>query len=77
MRLTQSIYSLAIMAAIGAASLTAGKKAVGQAEFSSFVYIGNDDYYNANPLKGDGDFYNPVIAGWYSDPSVVRTGEDY
>lgn len=77
MRLTQSIYSLAIMAAIGAASLTAGKKAVGQAEFSSFVYIGNDDYYNANPLKEDGDFYNPVIAGWYSDPSVVRTGEDY
>lgn len=44
--------------------------------FRSFEYSGNDDYYNANPLDGNG-FYNPVIAGWASDPSVVRHGDDY
>lgn len=77
MKLIQSIYSVAIVAAIGAASLTAGKKAPAQVQFISFVYTGNDDYYNANPITRDGDFYNPIIPGWYSDPSVVRTGDDY
>ena len=77
MRLGQSIYSVAILAAVAAASLTAGKKAPATAEFTSFVYTGNDDYYNDNPLSADGYFYNPVIPGWHSDPSVVRVGEDY
>lgn len=46
--------------------------------FSSFTYEGNDDYYAANPLASDSSFYNPVLPGWYSDPSVCTNGEgDY
>ncbi len=46
--------------------------------FSSFTYQGNDDYYAENPLESDSSFYNPVLPGWYSDPSVCSNGEgDY
>ena len=46
--------------------------------FSSFTYEGNDDYYAANPLASDSSFYNPILPGWYSDPSICTNGEgDY
>ncbi len=46
--------------------------------FSSFTYEGNDDYYAENPLASDSSFYNPVLPGWYSDPSICTNGEgDY
>ena len=40
------------------------------ATFSHFRYEGNDDYYNDNPLTAPGDYFNPVISGWASDPSI-------
>ena len=46
--------------------------------FDSFNYQGNDDYYKANPLPGQSSIYNPVLAGWNSDPSICTNGEgDY
>lgn len=46
--------------------------------FRSFSYEGNDDIYDANPLATENSFYNPVLPGWYSDPSVCSNGEgDY
>lgn len=46
--------------------------------FSSFTYEGNDDYYAENPLASDSSFYNPILPGWYSDPSICTNGEgDY
>lgn len=77
MKITQGIYMLAIVGAVASASLTAGKKAPACAEFTAFAYTGNDDYYNDNPLSEEGEFYNPILPGWYSDPSVVRNGGDY
>lgn len=47
------------------------------ASFASFSYEGNDDFYKQNPLTSDSQFYNPILAGWHSDPSIVRTGNDY
>ena len=47
------------------------------ATFSHFRYEGNDDYYNNNPLTAAGDYFNPVISGWASDPSICRVGDDY
>lgn len=38
--------------------------------FSSFSYEGNDDFYAANPPAGDSSYYNPILPGWYSDPSI-------
>ncbi len=48
-----------------------------RAQFNYFSYQGNDDYYAANPLSSPGEYFNPVIGGWASDPSICRVGDDY
>lgn len=46
--------------------------------FYSFSYEGHDDFYMENPLPGDDYVYNPMIPGWYSDPSICTNGDgDY
>ena len=47
------------------------------AYFDDFNYRGMDDYYLDNPLEKENQFYNPILPGWYSDPSICRNGEDY
>ncbi len=56
-----------------------GVPAIGKsvALFDSFTYEGMDDYYANNPLPGQEYFYNPILPGWYSDPSICTNGEDY
>lgn len=49
----------------------------GEAQFTSFRYAGDDDFYRDRPLLSDSEFYNPILPGWFSDPSIVRRGEDY
>lgn len=63
----------ALVMACAAAACCAPARAI---TFDSFQYQGNDDYYNQRPL-GKNEFYNPVIAGWNSDPSICRVGKDY
>ena len=48
-----------------------------KALFDYFSYIGDDDIYKENPLTSDDQFYNPILPGWYSDPSICTNGEDY
>lgn len=48
-----------------------------EARFGYFSYKGDDGYYKENPLSRDGDYFNPVISGWASDPSICRVGDDY
>ncbi|MCD8203159.1 MAG: glycoside hydrolase family 43 protein, partial [Prevotella sp.] len=46
--------------------------------FDFFSYKGNDDFYNSNPLTDKSSFYNPILPGWFSDPSICTNGEgDY
>lgn len=48
------------------------------AVFESFTYKGNDDFYAANPLPDQESFYNPILPGWYSDPTICTNGKgDY
>ena len=50
----------------------------GSALFDNYRYEGCDDFYAQNPLPGDDYVYNPMLAGWYSDPSFCTNGEgDY
>ena len=49
----------------------------GVALFDYFNYKGEDDFYKENPLPDASSFYNPILPGWYSDPSVCTNGEDY
>jgi alpha-N-arabinofuranosidase len=46
--------------------------------FDYFNYSGDDEIYTSNPLPDDESFYNPVLPGWYSDPSICYNGDgDY
>lgn len=46
--------------------------------FDSFSYKGMDDFYESNPLPDNSSFYNPILPGWYSDPSICSNGKgDY
>ncbi|WP_423127505.1 glycoside hydrolase family 43 protein [Gaoshiqia sp. Z1-71] len=47
------------------------------AHFDYFTYKGDDDFYRENALPGDDYFYNPILPGWYSDPSVCTDGKNY
>jgi xylan 1,4-beta-xylosidase len=46
------------------------------AEFDWFEYSGHDSVYRANPA-GRSEYHNPILAGFYPDPTVIRVGEDY
>ena len=44
--------------------------------FTAFHYVGTDLWADAHPLKAN-EFLNPILAGMYPDPSVVRVGSDF
>jgi xylan 1,4-beta-xylosidase len=46
------------------------------ARFDWFEYQGNDSIYRGATQSPD-SFHNPVLAGFYPDPSVTRVGDDY
>ncbi|MDF1548539.1 MAG: family 43 glycosylhydrolase, partial [Bacteroidales bacterium] len=48
----------------------------GKAHFEYFKYTGNDAYFNENKLE-EGQFYNPVLPGFYPDPSICQKGDDF
>jgi xylan 1,4-beta-xylosidase len=50
---------------------------VNYAQFDFFTYKGDDDFYRQNPLTTNDQFYNPILPGWFSDPSVCTNGEDF
>ena len=47
----------------------------GVAVFDHFTYEGKDAVYAAHPLPGPDAAYNPILPGWYSDPSLCTNGE--
>ncbi len=44
--------------------------------FDWFLYEGNDPYYDGLEV-GEDEYINPINAGYYPDPSIVRDGDDY
>ncbi len=60
--------SLSLLLAAGAQAQTA--------EFGYFKYSGNDARFNANIDKTH-QYYNPILAGFYPDPSICRVGDTY
>jgi len=71
-------FLLTAAAVIALASSCAIKAPEGSAVFDYFTYEGCDDFYAQNPLPGDDYVYNPMFAGWYSDPSICSNGQgDY
>lgn len=68
--------SLAVSCGSSGKGLPVAEKST--ALFDDFTYKGEDDFYTFNPLPDEGYFYNPILPGWYSDPSICTNGEgDY
>lgn len=44
--------------------------------FDWFEYVGNDAVYNQQ-ARTDSQYYNPILTGFYPDPSIARAGDDY
>ncbi|MDQ8180051.1 glycoside hydrolase family 43 protein [Pelagicoccus sp. SDUM812005] len=66
----QSIASSLLLAT--ACSLAAAPQPVA---FDWFSYQGNDEIFDTPPPSGQ--FQNPILAGFYPDPSSCRVGDDY
>ncbi len=60
--------SLSLMLATAAQAQTA--------EFDYFKYAGNDARFNV-AIDKTHQYYNPILAGFYPDPSVCRVGDTY
>ncbi|MCB0719765.1 MAG: family 43 glycosylhydrolase, partial [Bacteroidetes bacterium] len=45
-------------------------------QFDWFEYTGSDPVYDQFPAS-DSEYNNPIIAGFYPDPSITRAGEDF
>ena len=63
-----AILSLSMMLAAGAQAQNA--------QFNYFKYAGNDARFNV-PIDKSHQYYNPVLAGFYPDPSLCRAGDTY
>lgn len=58
-----------------AALAAAPANATDAAQFHWFEYTGRDPAYT-EPLPR-GSFHNPILAGYYPDPSITRAGDNY
>jgi len=58
-----------------ALTLTSAALAAEPVAFESFTYTGRDSAFEA-PLP-PGHFRNPILAGYYPDPSICRVGDDF
>ncbi|WP_372012398.1 glycoside hydrolase family 43 protein [Pseudoxanthomonas sp. 10H] len=75
-RLPTSCAALLLAAASFCAGHAHAADAAPEAVFDWFHYEGSDPA-DAAHAPGPGQFRNPVIKGFYPDPSVVRVGADY
>jgi alpha-N-arabinofuranosidase len=62
-----------IAAALALVSAAAPAAVQGPAQFDWFEYRGNDGL----PKPAPGEYANPILQGFYPDPSIVRVGSDF
>lgn len=65
------LKGIAAAALLVAAPMVHAKQA--PAQFDWFEYSGDDGL----PKAGPGEYSNPILQGFYPDPSIVRVGRDY
>lgn len=69
--LTPTFFCFALTLALTSPDLRSAEPVV----FDSFEYTGRDEIFAA-PLRA-GEYRNPILAGYYPDPSICRVGDDY
>lgn len=65
------IHHLSFIAALA----TSASSSAASVNFHQFSYEGKDQVF-ARPLHAN-EFRNPILAGFYPDPSITRAGDDY
>lgn len=73
---TVALLALPLLAACWMGHPTSSDVASSDPRFDWFQYEGNDSVYNKISAGAD-DYLNPILAGFYPDPSMVRVGDDY
>lgn len=71
-RLHQTIKTIAF-GVVGLLSVTASAQ---EAHFDYFKYQGNDDRFK-QAIDPTRQYYNPILTGFYPDPSMCRVGDTY
>ncbi|HEX6069846.1 MAG TPA: glycoside hydrolase family 43 protein [Longimicrobiaceae bacterium] len=76
--LSPSALTLAFALALGACAAPPGESPTATADprFDWFEYSGSDPVFERFPA-GPGQYHNPILAGFYPDPSITRVGDDY
>ena len=74
--LRKSLFIIVIISLISWKSKLINKVNQGEAYFEYVKYSGSDPYYDQHPL-GEGEFYNPILPGFYPDPSICQKEDDY
>lgn len=75
----KNIKSVVAVMAMGAACLSACSPSLQKTEkavFSNFCYSGNDSVWNRS-IDSASQYMNPILGGFYPDPSICRKGDDY
>lgn len=75
----KNIKSVVAVMAMGAACLSACSPSLQKTEtavFSNFCYSGNDSVWNRS-IDSASQYMNPILCGFYPDPSICRKGDDY
>lgn len=72
---TFRLAALAIGLSALAGCQSTGSSAPATATFYEFQYTGKDAVFD-QPLAAD-EYFNPVLAGFYPDPSMTRAGDSY
>ena len=67
---------LVASAACGRATVPSGPPPSSNPRFEWFAYEGNDSVYRINPADST-QYHNPIIAGFYPDPTMIRAGDDF
>lgn len=70
-----AVMTLGLMTACSRQPAESPQEGTPQASFDWFEYRGNDAIF-AEPLP-EGYYQNPIIAGFYPDPSIVRVDNSY
>ncbi|MBB4638470.1 glycoside hydrolase family 43 protein [Longimicrobium terrae] len=80
MRAPSALRPLALLLPLAAACATAQPEPAtaqpSDARFEWFEYMGDDPAFRQN-RAGANEYLNPVLAGFYPDPSIARAGDDY
>ncbi len=70
--LRTSLITSALLASLLVLNAAEGPDTSAWAKFTSFTYVGKSE-----TAPKSGEYLNPIIAGFYPDPSICRVGDDY